>query len=145
MDLDSIIKTLNEKRYAQNEVLTEEERSVLNIYTPENRLIVYGTLAPNKPNHRVVEHIRGTWFEGIVKGKLESKGWGAALGYNGFKPATIEEQQLIKAYILFSNELVANWQMLDEFEGNGYKRIFAKFELENGDVGIGNIYALNDE
>lgn len=35
--------------------------------------------------------------------------------------------------------------MLDEFEGSGYKRILAKFELNNGEVGVGNIYALNDE
>jgi hypothetical protein len=66
------------------------------------------------------------------------------LGYFAFKHSQIDEQENIEAYILFSDELVDNWSSLDEFEGDGYKRILAKFELENGEVGVGNIYALND-
>jgi hypothetical protein len=27
--------------------------------------------------------------------------------------------------------------MLDEFEGDGYRRILAKYEMENGEVGVG--------
>jgi hypothetical protein len=34
---------------------------------------------------------------------------------------------------------------LDEFEGWGYKRILAMFELENGEAGVGYIYAINVE
>ena len=73
-----------------------------------------------------------------------NEGWGAELAYFGFKHAHRDEQENIEAYILFSNELVDNWSYLDEFEGDGYKRILAKFELENGEVGVGNIYAIND-
>ena len=57
----------------------------------------------------------------------------------------MEEQEAIKAYVLFSNELSANWPFLDAFEGSEYRRVLAKFELDNGDVGVGYIYALNEE
>jgi hypothetical protein len=51
----------------------------------------------------------------------------------------------IEAYILFSDELVDNWANLDAFEGAEYQRILAPFELENGKVGVGNIYAINEK
>ncbi len=57
---------------------------------PESALIDYGTLAPNKQNHSVVEHIRGTWHKGIVRGKLVNKGWGAQTGHAGYVPAGLE-------------------------------------------------------
>ena len=97
------------------------------------------------PNHSVVEHIKGNWQCGIVKGTLENKGWGADMGYYGFRQTDIEDQKQIKVLVLVSDELVANWKMLDDFEGSGYKRILAKYELANGQIGVGNIYAINDD
>jgi gamma-glutamylcyclotransferase (GGCT)/AIG2-like uncharacterized protein YtfP len=111
-------------------------------HAPETALIVYGTLAPNKSNHSVVEHIKGTWLKGRVRGKLVAKGWGAQTGHNGYAPASLEEQTEIEAFILISNELTANWQRLDEFEGEDYKRILTPYELETGEKGIGYIYAV---
>ena len=121
------------------------EQAFLEEYQPEKSLVIYGTLAPNAPNHSVIEHIKGNWQKGIIRGRLTQEGWGAELGYYGFKHASKEEQKEIKVYILFSEELGANWQFLDEFEGNGYKRILTKYELENGLIGVGNIYAINAE
>jgi len=83
-------------------------------------------------------------MKGIIKGQLTNEGWGAELGYFGFKHSHIDEQDKIEAHILFSEEIVDNWLYLDEFEGNGYIRILTKFELENGEVGVGNIYAINN-
>lgn len=116
----------------------------LNKNSPEKTLIIYGTLAPDAPNHHVISHIRGRWARGIVRGKLVQQGWGADLGYFGFRHAPAEEQVEIPAFVLFSEELEANWAFLDEFEGDGYRRVFAEFELENGEVGTGFIYAIND-
>ena len=152
MEIDKIIEGLNKKENIsritvsnlEDAGLAEVEKTFISTYKPEKALIIYGTLAPNRPNHSVVEHIQGTWQEGIVRGKLENKGWGAELGYYGFKPASIGEQEEIKAFVLFSDELVANWQMLDEFEGKGYRRVLAKYELENGEMGVGYIYAINE-
>ncbi|MFK7946548.1 MAG: gamma-glutamylcyclotransferase [Saprospiraceae bacterium] len=80
--------------------------------------------------------------KGIVKGKLYKIGWGANLGYYGFKHVPIEEQEEIPAHILFSNQLTKNWQMLDDFEGEEYQRVLIDFELENGEFGIGYFYKL---
>jgi hypothetical protein len=62
----------------------------------------------------------------------------------GFKHAGQQEENAIEAFILFSDQLVANWQMLDDFEGEEYTRILAKYELENGEAGVGYIYAIKD-
>lgn len=151
MEIDTITKALNKKiilkgvsvEKLNNKDLTEVEKAFLNKYKPQQSLIIYGTLAPNRPNHSKIEHINGTWMKGLIKGKLVKEGWGAELGYFAFKPAALEEQEHIDAFILFSNELATNWAYLDEFEGDGYRRILAKFELDNGEVGVGNIYAIN--
>ena len=153
MEIDKIIEGLNRKKNTssigsgnfQDTNLTEVEKTFIKTYSPEKSLIVYGTLAPNAPNHSVVEHIKGNWQQGIVRGRLEKEGWGAELGYYGFKQTSSEKQEEIKVFVLFSDELVANWQLLDDFEGNGYRRILAKYELQNGQTGVGNIYAINEE
>lgn len=153
MDIDKIIEGLNTKRNIsaigsgnfKNTDLTEVEETFIKTYNPERSFIVYGTLAPDAPNHSVVKHIKGKWQPGIVKGNLENKGWGADLGYYGFMHTSIKEQKEIKVVVLFSDELIANWKMLDDFEGSGYKRILAKYELTNGRIGVGNIYAINED
>ena len=152
MEIDKIIESLNRKRNTpgigsgnQDTNLTEVEKTFIKNYSPEKSLIVYGTLAPNAPNHSVIEHIKGNWDKGLVRGSLEQKGWGADLGYYAFKHTSYEEEQEIKVFVLLSDELVANWQLLDDFEGNGYKRILAKYELKNGHIGVGNIYAINED
>ena len=153
MDIDKIIEGLNRRRTIlaigagnfKETDLTEVEKTFINTYTPERSFIVYGTLAPDAPNHSVVEHIKGNWQCGVVKGTLENKGWGADMGYYGFRQTDIEDQKQIKVLVLVSDELVANWKMLDDFEGSGYKRILAKYELANGQIGVGNIYAINDD
>ena len=152
MDIDKIIEDLNKNKSIShitlsnlnNARLNEEEKTFLKRYTPEKFLIIYGTLAPGRQNHHIIAHIKGDWKEGIIRGKLETKGWGANMGYNAFKHVSIELQETIKAFVLFSDELVANWKMLDEFEGDEYKRILAKYELDNGETGVGYIYALNE-
>lgn len=152
MDLDKTIEALNKKvslhgvgvEKLEDKDLTEAECNLIKQFKPGQVFIIYGTLAPNRPNHSKIEHIKGQWQKGIIKGKLVKEGWGAELGYYGFKHSPLDDQERIEAYILFSDELVDNWSYLDEFEGEGYKRIVAKFELENGEVGVGNIYAIND-
>ena len=153
MELDTIVESLNKKMKSlgvspeklEHKDFTEAEKAFIKTYSPEKYFIVYGTLAPGKPNHSKVEHIKGKWQNAIVRGKLEKKGWGAGLGYYGFKHCGIKEQNIIEAFVLFSDELVANWQYLDDFEGDGYRRILAKYELDNGETGVGYIYAINEK
>lgn len=121
---------------------TGEEAAFLQKHKPQNVLIVYGSLAPGESNHEVVAHMRGKWKPATIQGTVEKIGWGAAMGYSGFTPAVAGEGEKIKAFVLFSDELSANWPMLDEFEGAEYKRILTVYELNNADVGVGYVYAL---
>ncbi|MDQ1164548.1 MULTISPECIES: gamma-glutamylcyclotransferase family protein [unclassified Flavobacterium] len=105
-------------------------------------LIIYGSLAPGESNHSVMNPIKGEWQKAAIKGKLQEGGWGSSLGYHGFIPVNAEEAETINCYVLFSNDLTANWDYLDEFEGDGYMRIQTEYELENGKKGTGFIYAL---
>lgn len=132
------IKTLSQYH------LSPDELTFIEKYTPENKLIIYGTLAPGKPNHHKISHIKGDWKSAVLKGgKLESKGWGADLGFNGYVPAKENEQTNISCYVLFSDGLIKYWEFLDEFEGVGYKRILAEYELGNGNKGVGYVYGIN--
>jgi gamma-glutamylcyclotransferase (GGCT)/AIG2-like uncharacterized protein YtfP len=147
MDLNKIIVGLNNKKYLTAQKadsdLSDEEKFVIRKYQPQNIFIVYGTLGPGRPNHHKIEHIKGRWSKATIKGKLEAKGWGADLGYYGYVKASFgEEQQEISAFILFSDELTLNWKFIDDFEGDEYERILTEFILENGETGVGNIYAL---
>ena len=149
MELEQLIKLLNNKAFRTGfpdiwtyPDLSDTEKAMLDKYHPENAFIVYGTLGPEGPNHHVVKDIRGEWHDGIVRGKLEKNGWGAALGYYGFRHTETAEQQDIKATILISEDMPDNWQRLDEFEGDGYVRILTSYELHDGKVGIGYIYGL---
>lgn len=47
------------------------------------RLFVYGTLAPGRPNEHVLSAVPGTWQRGTVRGRLMQAGWGAEQGYPG--------------------------------------------------------------
>jgi gamma-glutamylcyclotransferase (GGCT)/AIG2-like uncharacterized protein YtfP len=122
--------------------LTEEEENLIKTHRPEQTLVVYGTLAPGKPNHHIVEHIQGTWQKGIIKGELSNKGWAAENGYLGFCHTSPTNEKSIEAHILTSTELPQNWSMLDDFEGEGYQRILTTYQLEDGTKGIGFIYAV---
>ncbi len=52
----------------------------------DHTLAVYGTLAPGRPNHHVLAPLGGKWTDGLIEGELLPMGWGAALGYPGFRP-----------------------------------------------------------
>ena len=47
------------------------------------RLFVYGTLAPGRPNEHVLGEIEGSWEAATVTGTLRQDGWGAEMGYPG--------------------------------------------------------------
>ncbi len=104
------------------------------------KLFIYGTLAPGRPNEHKMNDINGTWQEAIVKGKLEDKGWGANMGYPGIY--LDEEGDLVKGFLFSSTELYKKWDELDNFEGSEYQRILTKVELSNGEFTQAYIYAL---
>ena len=86
----------------------------------EHRLATYGTLAPGKPNHHVLQDLAGTWTRGWVFGKLKDAGWGAAQGCPGIELDPNGDK--VEVYVFESNDLPYHWSRLDRFEGDEYRR-----------------------
>ena len=106
-----------------------------------DRLFVYGTLAPGRPNEHVLDQIPGMWEPATVKGTLLQEGWGAAAGYPGIVLDELGDE--VQGFLFSSKELAAHWARLDEFEGDGYERVVTSAELEDGTVAETHIYALS--
>ena len=104
------------------------------------KLFVYGTLAPNRPNAHILEDIGGSWEEGSVTGILKEEGWGAAMGY----PAIILDPKgtEVKGFIFSSKHLSRHWKILDDFEGEAYQRVIAKVTLLDGATTDAYLYTL---
>ena len=94
-------------------------------------MAVYGTLAPGQPNHYVVATLGGEWTDGLIEGDLLPVGWGAALGYPGFRPRAGGDAVAVQ--VLTAPLLATAWPTLDRFEGPGYQRIVVPvFSTEPG-------------
>ena len=108
-----------------------------------DRLFVYGTLAPGRPNEHVLTKVPGEWQPATVKGTLLQEGWGAALGYPGI--VLDDHADCVHGFVFTSSELPLHWQRLDEFEGENYKRVPVYAELTNGTLVQAQIYVLNNQ
>lgn len=106
-----------------------------------NRLFVYGTLAPGRPNEHVLADIPGSWQPATVTGTLLREGWGAAAGYPGI---VLDEHGAKVEGLLFSSERLADhWARLDQFEGDGYERVLTRATLDDGTTVDAFIYKLS--
>ena len=105
------------------------------------RLSGYGTLAPGRKNHWVLEGLKGTWSAGTVRGHLHAKGWGATDGY----PALVQDEggPEVAVQMFESAELPFHWKRIDEFEGPGYRRTVVPVRMSSGEVVRCHIYELN--
>ena len=108
----------------------------------EKRLAVYGTLAPGRENHWVIEGLRGTWTQGTVRGHLHQEGWGATRGYPAMKFDASGPE--IQVQVFESDDLPSHWVRIDEFEGREYRRTVVPVSLADGKVKSCYIYALNE-
>ena len=106
------------------------------------KLFVYGTLAPNRPNEHILKKIGGSWQDAIVIGKLKEEGWGAEMGYPGIELNDNADE--IKGSIFNSENLSNHWNMLDNFEGKGYERVIAKAKLKDKSIVETYIYTLRN-
>jgi gamma-glutamylcyclotransferase (GGCT)/AIG2-like uncharacterized protein YtfP len=111
-------------------------------FTPEHRLVTYGSLGPDRPNHYRLSHIEGTWTQGTVRGNLVQFGWGAAMGY----PALVldEAGPTLDVWVLEAKEMEREWAWLDELEGEEYARVTVPVSTAGGVV-IAQIYALSGD
>ncbi|MDO4904637.1 MAG: gamma-glutamylcyclotransferase family protein [Lautropia sp.] len=106
-----------------------------------DRLFVYGTLAPGRPNEHVLAPLGGSWQPGSIRGRLLMEGWGAIEGYPGI---VLDEQGEEVAGLVFSAEgLGAFLPTLDEFEGVGYRRVVTSVQTKDGARVEAYVYELN--
>jgi gamma-glutamylcyclotransferase (GGCT)/AIG2-like uncharacterized protein YtfP len=127
------------------------ERRLDALFRTGHTLAVYGTLAPGQPNHHVVAPLGGEWTDGLIEGNLLPVGWGAALGYPGFRPRVGGDAVAVQ--VLTASSLATAWPALDHFEGPGYQRILVPIfstELGAGQVDerrlytVANVYAATE-
>ena len=104
------------------------------------RIFIYGTLAPDKPNGHVMADIPGEWEPATVRGRMLEEGWGAELGYPGI--ILDSEEGEVRGLLFSSPELGDHWDRLDEFEGEGYERVLTKATTQDGRVLDAYIYCL---
>ena len=104
------------------------------------RLFVYGTLAPGRPNEHVLAEIEGSWEAATVTGTLRQEGWGAEIGYPGMDLDKGDDE--VQGYLFSSDKLSDLWAKLDEFEGAAYDRVLTLVKLSDNRWVDAYIYAL---
>ncbi len=123
------------------EVLEHFEQTLISslLAEPQKKLAVYGTLAPGEVNHSQLAGIHGAWTEGFVRGELMSTGWGAEHGFPAL--AWRPGGPRVPAKLFIAPGLDRHWQRLDDFEGDGYRRILVPVEDDRGIIAVANLYA----
>lgn len=104
------------------------------------RLFVYGTLGPGRPNEHVLNAIGGSWETATVTGTLRNEGCGAEMGYPGID--LDQHGGDIEGFLFTSEHLHNHWAALDEFEGEAYSRVQVTVKLEDGSAVNAYIYTL---
>ena len=105
-----------------------------------DRLFVYGTLAPGRPNEHVLSAIGGSWEAASVSGSLRQEGWGAAIGYPGID--LDEHGDEVQGFLFSSEKLSDHWAKLDAFEGESYERVLTVVKLRGNRTVDAYIYTL---
>jgi len=99
----------------------------------EERLIVYGSLAPGGANSFMLSVLIGEWYRCTIRGHLGR--------YRGFKSFRYDPQgPEISAWLLESAELPRVLPDLDDFEGEEYERIIIPARINDRWV-MAQIYA----
>ena len=104
------------------------------------KLFVYGTLGPGRPNEHVLNEIGGSWEPASVKGILRKEGWGEEMGYPGID--LDEHGWEVEGFLFTSENLSAHWENLDAFEGEDYHRVPVKVKLKDENIVDAFIYTL---
>jgi gamma-glutamylcyclotransferase (GGCT)/AIG2-like uncharacterized protein YtfP len=99
---------------------------------PDERLVIYGTLAPGRANHKVIEDLRGSYSDCRVHGRISEVD---GLPYFTWAPSA----DSLGAHLFCSKQLPEKWDDLDRFEGDGYKRRLIPATVEGG-LSIASIY-----
>jgi gamma-glutamylcyclotransferase (GGCT)/AIG2-like uncharacterized protein YtfP len=103
---------------------------------PRHRLAVYGTLAPDKPNHDRLAHLTGEWEQGSI--------WGERGEHHGLPTFRwVPDGPDVPVQLFSSPDLEPSWGSLDRFEGEAYARILVPVRMESGLTKVANLYQWN--
>ena len=105
-------------------------------------LFVYGTLQPGRENVHLLESIGGRWQKAWVLGHLYPQGFASTEGY----PALVLDSSgpEVAGYLFSSTALETHWPALDDFEGDGYRRMVATVRTEAGEATEAWLYEAAD-
>ena len=103
---------------------------------PRRNLFTYGTLMPGEAHHKILDPWIGLWQKGYSKGNLYSMGWGMDYGLPAMK--WDPQGQDIPGYLFISKQL--DWQVLDNFEGAQYQRIWVLVMVDDKVLSVANAY-----
>ncbi len=107
--------------------------------SPEHRLAVYGSLAPGKSNHHQLAGLTGEWSPGVIRGRVNAKGYGTAGGFPGLQ---LDADGSEVAVLVFTSEdLPAHWARLDRFEGKDYHRVTVEVAIDQGQI-LAQVYEV---
>jgi gamma-glutamylcyclotransferase (GGCT)/AIG2-like uncharacterized protein YtfP len=99
---------------------------------PDERLVIYGTLAPGRANHSVIEDLSGQYCDCAVHGRVTEVD---GLPYFTWAPS----EDSLRVQLLSSKQLPEKWGDLDRFEGDGYKRRLIPATTDGG-LTVASIY-----
>jgi gamma-glutamylcyclotransferase (GGCT)/AIG2-like uncharacterized protein YtfP len=102
------------------------------------RLFVYGTLAPGRPNEHLLADVDGDWEPATVRGVLVQEGWGAGLGFPAI--ALAADGPEVSGFLFVSDRLDDHWARLDAFEGEEYDRVVAPAKRTDGQEVDAHVY-----
>jgi gamma-glutamylcyclotransferase (GGCT)/AIG2-like uncharacterized protein YtfP len=108
----------------------------------KQRLFVYGSLGPGRPNEHFLSAIGGTWEEDSVNGYLKPQGWGAEMGYPGIVLDDTGDE--IRGFLFCSDKLDDHWDELDDFEGEEYQRVLITAKTKDKMAVEAHIYILRE-
>lgn len=105
------------------------------VFGSEERLAVYGALAPGEAKHYMLSPFRGAWSTGFVRGRMGTTPFGLPvleLDADGDRHPV---------HVLQATLLRDAWKNLSMFEGTGFTRLLAAIENADGVSAIANVYA----
>ena len=99
---------------------------------PSKKLVSYGTLSPEQPNHQQLADLKGDWEECVIRGSINQDEGLLIFSWN---PRGVD----IKASLFFSEDLPNNWERINRFEGSRYRHRLVPTETQAGIV-VGYTY-----
>lgn len=106
-----------------------------------SRLFVYGTLAPAGSGHYLLKPLSGSWHQATVLGRLYPDGLEET---DGFPVIDLEQTDTsVSGYLFVSDELHQQWEALDQYEGDGYRRVVVQVHLTDGATVEAFVYTLD--